>query len=93
MTATLPEPEELAQAGQRAAVLQELVTTQLLGSSTTLDVHTQTHTQECLELFAELLGLLQSRCAVGGDEVECFEWLFVEIWWFGLDHFDSHDTE
>ena len=28
-----------------------------------------------------------------GDEVEGFEWFFVEVRGFGLDHFDGHDAE
>lgn len=81
MATTLPESQQLAEAGDAAAVLQEVVSAQLLGSSTAFDVNAQADTQERLELLGKLLGLLQPGSTVGSDEVERLEGLFVEVGW------------
>lgn len=72
---------------------QELMPGQFLGGSTTLDIDTETDTEESLELLAQLLRLLQARCTIGGDKVESLQRLFVEVRWLALDHLDGHDTQ
>lgn len=74
-------------------MLQELMIQQLLRASTRLDVDAQAHRQERLELFAQLLGLLEARRTVGGDEVQRLERLLVEVRRLRLDHLDGHDAE
>lgn len=93
MASTLSESEKLAEAGNAAAVLQEVVPAKLFRGRTALDVDAQAHAQERLQLLGQLLGLLKSGSAVGCDQVESLEGLFVQVWWLGLDHFDCHDAE
>jgi hypothetical protein len=93
VTAALPEPQQLAQAGQRAAMLQELVPTQLLCRRTALHVHAQTYTQEGFQFFAQLLWLLESGRAVRGNEVQRLQRLLIQVRWLGLNHLDRHDTK
>lgn len=94
MPTTLPpEAQQLAETRQTAAMLQELVAAQLLGGRTALDVDAQTHGQERLELLAQLLGLLEARGAVGGDQIQRLERLLVQVGGFGLDHLDGHDAQ
>lgn len=93
MTAALPKPQQLAETGNTAAVLQELMPSEFLGSSARLDVDAQADAEESLELLGELLGLLEARGAVGGDEVEGLEGLLVEVGRLGLDHLDGHDAQ
>ena len=93
MTAPFSEPKQLSQTGQTTSVSQELVSSKLLCSGSALDINTQADTQECLELLGQLLWLLEAWGSVCGDEVEGLQWLFVEVWWLGLDHLDGHDTQ
>ena len=39
-----------------------------------------------LEDIREGIGVVNSRRAICGDEIECLERVLVEIWWFTLDH-------
>lgn len=66
---------------------------QLVSSSTASNIYAKTNAQEGLELLAQLLGLLQARCTVGGNQVESLEGLLIEIWGLGLDHLNSHNTQ
>lgn len=93
MATTLPELEQLTEASNAAAVLQEVVSAKLLCGCTALDVDAQADAQESLQLLGQLLGLLQSGGTVGRDEVESLEGLFVQVWWLGLDHLNRHDAE
>lgn len=38
------------------------------------------------EEIRERLRVVDARCAIRGDEVECLERVLVEIWWFTFDH-------
>ena len=38
------------------------------------------------EDIRERLRVIDGRCAICGDEVECLERVLVEIWWFAFDH-------
>jgi hypothetical protein len=93
LTVSLLPTQQLSQTGEAAASLKELVSQQLVGCSTAADVHAKTNTQEGLELLAQLLGLLQTGCTVGGNQVQGLEGLLVEVWGLGLDHLNSHDTQ
>lgn len=93
MSAALPEPQQLAEAGNAASVLQEIVPAQLLRRRAALDVHAKTHAEESLQLLRQLLRLLQPGRAVRGDQVEGLQGLFVEVGGLGLDHLDGHDAE
>lgn len=83
MTA-LPESQQLTQTCKQATMLQEFVPTKLFCCGSALDIDAQTDTQESLDLFAQLLRLLQPWRAVSSDQVQGFEGLLIEIWWFGL---------
>ena len=86
--------QHVDQASQAASPAFEKITGQdLLRGGAVLDVDGQTLAQEDFELAAELVGVLKGRGAVGGDEEKGFEWLFVEVGGFGLDHFDGHDAK
>lgn len=93
VAATLPEPQKLAEAGNAAAVLQEVVPAQLFCGRTALDVNAEAHTQERLQLLGQLLRLLKSGSAVCCNKVQSLERFFVQVWWLGLDHLDRHDTK
>jgi hypothetical protein len=69
--------EQLRQASQAAAHLQELVSQELVSRGAAADIDAETDAQEGLEFLAELLGLLETRGSVGCDEVEGLEGLFV----------------
>lgn len=66
---------------------------QLLRTCTTPNIHAKTHTQERLQVLAQLLWILKSWSSVSSDQVKCLEWLLVEIRWLGFNHFDSHDAQ
>lgn len=72
---------------------QELMIHKLVCRSAALNIDAQTHAQESFELLAQFLGFLEAGRAMRGDKVERLERLFVEVWWFGFDHFDGHDAE
>lgn len=74
-------------------MLQEVMSQQLICGGSALDVDTQAHGKEGLELFAELLGLLETRRSVGGDEIQSLQWLFVQVWRLRLNHLNRHDTQ
>ena len=59
----------------------------------TLDIHTQTHAQESLQLPTQRFRLLQRRCSVGRNQIKRLQRLFIQIRWFILNHFNSHDTQ
>jgi len=63
------------------------------GGSSASDIDAETDRQECLQLLAQFLGLLQAWRTVGGDQVQGLQGLLVEVRWFGLDHLNSHDTQ
>src|SRR5690242_6962010 len=92
VAAVLPEVEQLAEAGETASALEEVVAHELPGAGAALDVDAKADRQEGLELLGQLVGLLEAGRAVCGDEVERFEGLFVEVRRLGFDHFDGHDT-
>lgn len=93
MRPALPKPQQLAETGETAPMLQKLMLAELLGGGATLDIDTEADAQERLELLGQLLGLLEARGAVGGDQVQSLEGLLVEVRRLGLDHFDRHDAE
>lgn len=93
LTVSLLPTQQLSQTGEAAASLKELVSQQLVGSSTAADVHTKTNAQEGLELLAQLLWLLQTGGTIGGNQVQSLEGLLIEVWGLGLDHLNSHDTQ
>lgn len=66
---------------------------QLLRGGTAAHVDTEADAQERLELLAEFLRSLQPWSTVRGNEVQCLQWLFVEIRRLGFDHLDGHDAE
>ena len=76
-----------------AARLKEIVSTKLLGSGTRLDINAQADAQEALEFLAKGLGLLQTWCTVGGDQVQSLQRLLVKVWRLRLDHLDGHNTQ
>lgn len=81
LSALLSPPQQLTQAAQTAStILQEIIYEQLFCTGTTLHIHAQTHTQEALKFSAELVRVLQSRRAVGRNQEESLQWLFVEVW-------------
>ena len=88
------ESEQVDQAGHAAsAALEEVPVQDLDGGGAVLDVDSQALTEEDLELAAELVGVLEGRGAVSGDQEKSFERLFIEVWRFGLDHLNSHNTK
>ncbi len=87
------EGEELCQARERTAMLQEVVLEKLARRGTALHVDTETHGEEGLQLLAELLGFLESGGSVGGDQVQGLERLLIKVRRLGLDHFDRHDAQ
>ena len=89
----LSEVEKLRQTVQGAPGLEEVVANQLCSASSRLDVYAEADGKERLELLGELIGLLQTRGTVGGDEIEGLQRLLIQIWWLGLDHLDGHDTQ
>jgi hypothetical protein len=89
----LTESQQVGQAGQGASMLEEVVLQQLVGGGSASNIDAKAHRQESLELLAELLWFLQTWCAVGGNEVECFKRLFIKIWRLGFDHFNCHNTK
>jgi hypothetical protein len=93
MAAVLPEVEQLAEAVEAASALEEVVAHELGCAGSRLDVDAQADGQEGLELFGELVGLLEAGCAVGRDEVQCLQRLLVQVRWLGFDHFNRHDTK
>ncbi len=93
MPGRLAEPQQIRKAGQRAARLQKVVRQQLAGAGAALDVDAQAHGQKRLEVLGDLVGLLEARRAVGGDEVERLERLLVQVRWLRLNHFNGHDAE
>jgi len=74
-------------------MLQELMPPQLLRRSPTLHIHTKTHTQESLQLLAQLLRLLQPGRAIRRNQVQRLQRLLVQVRRLGLDHLDGHDAE
>ena len=76
-----------------SAALEEVTIQDLDGGGAILDVDSQALAEEDFELAAELVGVLESRGAVGGDQEKSFERLFIEVRRLGLNHLDSHDTE
>ena len=77
------ELQHVNQASQAASSAFEEITGQdLLSSSAILDLDSQALAQENLELTAELVGVFESRRAIGGDQKKGFERLFIEVWWF-----------
>ena len=76
-----------------SAALEEVTIQDLDGGGAILDVDSQALTEEDFELAAELVGALECRGAVGGDQEKSFQRLFIEIRRLGLNHLDSHDTE
>lgn len=66
---------------------------ELVRGGTAADVDAEADTEERFELLAEFLGLLQTRSAVGGNEVQCLQRLLVQIWRLGFNHFNSHDPQ
>jgi len=93
VSALLSEPQKLGEHVGVAARLEEIVSTKLLGSGTRLDINAQADAQEALEFLAKGLGLLQTWCTVGGDQVQSLQRLLVKVWRLRLDHLDGHDTE
>ncbi len=89
----LAECKQTGQAVQTAAMLQEIMLKKLNCGSSAPDVDTETNRQECLQLFAQLLRFLQAWRTISGNEIKRFQGFLVEIWGFGLDHFDSHNTK
>lgn len=66
---------------------------QLARASPALDINTETDAEEVLERHPKLLGVAEARSTIRGDQVQRLERLLVEVWWLGLDHFNSHDAE
>lgn len=93
MAAVLPEVEQLAEAVEAAPALEEVVAHELGCAGARLDVDAQADGEEGLELLGQLVGLLEAWGAVCGDEIECLQGLFVEVWRLGFDHFDGHDAQ
>jgi hypothetical protein len=89
----LSESQKLGEHVGIAAGLEEIVSTELLGSGTRLDINAQADAQEALEFLAKGLRLLKTWCTVGGDQVQCLQGFLVKVWGLGLDHLDSHDTQ
>lgn len=85
--------QHLCKALQTASLPQENVSQQFSRIGSAPDIYTKTDAQKRLQLLTQLVRILQSRCSVGGNEVESFKWFFVEIWRFRLDHLDGHDTK
>lgn len=70
MTTALPKPQQLRQTRQTTHMLQELMLPQLLRRRPALDIHAQTHAQESLQLFTQLLGFLQPRRAIRRYQIQ-----------------------
>lgn len=79
LSAVLLPTEQLRQAREAAAQLEEIMGQQFIGGSAAAHIDTETYTQERLELLAELFWLLETRSAVGGDEVQRLERLLIEV--------------
>lgn len=86
------EAEQRREARQRTSRLQEGMVKQLVSGSTALDVSTQTNGQEALEVLGQRLGLLKRRRAVGGDQVQRLERLFIQVRRLVLNHLNGHDA-
>lgn len=94
MSPTLSELEHVHQTGQTAtASSQEFPLKDLLGCGPHADVNRKALTEKDLQLSAQAIRILESGSAVGGNEEERFQRLFVEVWRFRFDHFNGHDAE
>lgn len=93
VTTLVTELQQTSQASQRTSSLQEVVREEFSRSGSALHIHAEANGQKGLEVLAQFIGFLQSRSTVGCDEIESFEWFFIQIWRFGLDHFDGHDAQ
>lgn len=89
----LSESQEFGEHVGVAASLEEIVSTKLLSSSTRFDIDTQADAQEALEFLAKSFRLLQTWCAVRGNQVQCLQRLLVEVWGLGLNHLNGHNTQ
>lgn len=89
----LAEREQISQALESAAVLQEVVLEKLFGGGSASDIDAETDRQECLQLLAQFLGLLQAWSTVGSDQVQGLQGLLVEVRGLGLDHLNCHDAK
>lgn len=93
VSASLLEAQEFTQTRQRASMLQKLMSSKFFRCCSRLDVYAQTDTQECLQFFAQLLGLFQSRRAVCRNEIQRFQRLFVQVRRLRLNHLNRHDAK
>lgn len=73
----LTESQQVGQAGKSASMLEEVMLQQLVRGSSATNVDAETDRQESLQLLAELLGLLQTGCAICCDEVKCLQRLLI----------------
>ncbi len=87
------EVQETGKRLNRTSALEEVVLEEFLSTGSATDVDTKADGQEGLEVLAEALWVLQAWSSVGGDQVECLEWLLVKVWRLGLNHLNSHDTQ
>jgi len=69
------------------------VADQLSGTCSGLYVDAKADRQEGLELFRELVWLLETRSAIGRNEIQSLERLLIQVRWFRLDHLNGHDTQ
>jgi hypothetical protein len=93
MSTLVPESQQTSQALLRTAALQEIMAHQLRRSRPTLNVNTQTDTQESLKFLGQLLRVLEGGGAVRGNQIQGLERLFVEVGRLAFNHFNGHDAE
>jgi hypothetical protein len=72
---------------------EEIVLEEFVGRGSAPNIDAETDRQESLQLLAELLWLLETRCTISSNQVQCLQWFLVEVGWLRLDHFDGHDTQ
>lgn len=84
--------KQLCQTREAAPSLHEFVGQKLFRVGTAADVDTETDAEERLEFLAQFLWLLQTRSAIGGNEVQRLERFLVQIRGLRFDHFNGHDS-
>ena len=85
--------EQFCKTSEAATRFEEIMFQQLLCCGAAVHSYAQTDAEERFELFAELLRSLEPWGTIGGNQVQSLEGFLVQIWGFGLDHLNSHDTQ
>lgn len=66
-------PQHFCQTGQTATISHKIVLKKFIRRRSALDINAEADTEECLELPAKLVWILQTRGSIGGNEEQCLE--------------------